>query len=61
MTTAHMFYVPVILFVGLVAGFFLGRRAAEQDLQKRRQKLARRRAMQEKRKPKEDAVVENKG
>lgn len=49
MTTAHLFYIPVILFVGMIVGFFLGRRAAEQELEQRRRKLARRRAMKKKR------------
>lgn len=42
MTTAHMFYIPVIFFVGLFAGFFLGRRAVEEELKKRREQLRRR-------------------
>lgn len=46
MTSAHIFYIPVILLVGLMAGFFLGQRATEKKLEKRRKKRKRRRAMQ---------------
>lgn len=48
MTAAHIFYIPVILMVGLLAGYFLGQRAAEEELVQRRKKLARRRALREK-------------
>lgn len=49
-STAHIIYIPVIFLVGLFAGFFLGRRAAEQEareLKKRRErkeKLRRKKA-----------------
>lgn len=49
MTTAHIFYIPVILFVGVLAGFFLGRQASERDLERRRKRAARRKAVAEKR------------
>jgi uncharacterized protein YneF (UPF0154 family) len=45
MSSAHVFYIPIILFVGVFAGFFLGRRAAENEARelkkrrKRRQKI----------------------
>lgn len=41
MSSAHIFYIPIILFVGVFAGFFLGRRAAEneaRELHKRRER-----------------------
>ena len=40
MSSAHIFYIPVLILIGFFAGFFSGRRAAEQDLaaQQRRQK-----------------------
>lgn len=46
MTSAHIFYIPVIFFVGLLAGYFVGENAAERRLKKRREKLRRRRAAQ---------------
>ena len=49
MTTAHIFYIPVMIAVGMLAGFFLGRRAAEMEAKDRRKRLARRRAMEAKR------------
>lgn len=41
MSTAHIFYIPITFFVGVFAGFFLGRRSAEaeaRELQKRRKR-----------------------
>ena len=52
MTTAHLFYIPIILLAGVLAGFFLGRRAADESVRERRKKLARRRAIQEKKRAK---------
>lgn len=43
MTSAHIFYIPIVLFVGMFGGFFMGRRAAEseaRELKKRRQRRA---------------------
>lgn len=45
MTTAHIFYVPVIFFVGLIAGFFLGQRVLEEKLRKRREKRRKKKQM----------------
>ncbi|TXD37255.1 hypothetical protein FRC98_11025 [Lujinxingia vulgaris] len=50
MTTAHIFYIPVMIAVGMLAGFFLGRRAAEMEAQERRKRLKRKRAMEARRK-----------
>ena len=38
MTTGHIFFIPVVLFVGVILGFVLGNRAARnaQDLERRR-------------------------
>lgn len=57
MSSAHLFYIPLVLMVGLVAGFLLGRRAGiawlEQELEhdkrraERRAKRAARRAADE--------------
>lgn len=30
MTTGHIFYIPVVLLVGLILGYSMGRRAEEQ-------------------------------
>ncbi len=54
MTAAHIFYVPVILMIGLLAGYFLGQRAAEERLKERRKKLARRRALREQQENKDE-------
>ena len=54
MTTAHLFYIPVILFVGLFAGFYLGRRAAEDQMRQRRKKRKRREALKKKRADKKE-------
>ncbi|RDV36549.1 hypothetical protein DV096_19040 [Bradymonadaceae bacterium TMQ3] len=50
MTTAHIFYIPVMIAVGMLAGFFLGRRSAELEAQERRKRLKRRKAMEARRK-----------
>lgn len=47
MTTAHIFYVPIIFFVGLFVGFFMGKRASEAELQAKRRRNRRRKAIQE--------------
>jgi len=54
MTTAHIFYIPVVALAGLVAGFLWGRTAAiremeakqrlQADRDKRREERRRRRA-----------------
>jgi len=49
-STAHIFYIPVILLVGIFAGYYIGRWAAEQDelerikRAKRKQKLEQKKA-----------------
>ncbi len=48
MTTAHIFYIPLILAVGMLAGFFLGQNAAEERLKKAAKKQKRRQALREK-------------
>ena len=48
MTSAHFFYIPVMILVGLVLGFILGRQAgigfAEQELARSTRRDERRRA-----------------
>ncbi|MEZ4458924.1 MAG: hypothetical protein R3E66_04205 [bacterium] len=37
MSSAHIFYIPVFLLIGMFAGYFLGRwRADEEEREKRR-------------------------
>ncbi len=45
MTTAHIFYIPLILAVGMLAGFFIGQNAAESRLKKQAKKQKRRQAL----------------
>ena len=47
MSTAHIFYLPIIFVVGLFAGYFIGRVQAEKDLAERRKKARRRAAARE--------------
>lgn len=42
MSTAHIFYIPVLILVGGFAGYFIGRWRAEEDERERR--LAEKRA-----------------
>lgn len=51
MSTAHIFYLPIIFVVGLLAGYFIGRVQADKELAERR-KRARRRAAAERLKAK---------
>jgi len=48
MTSAHFFYIPVVILVGLVLGFLLGRRAglgyAREEIARNERKAARRAA-----------------
>lgn len=52
MTTYHIFYIPLILFVGTVIGFALGKRAAlaeaEQNARKERRKAMRAESLKKK-------------
>lgn len=47
-STAHIFYIPVIFLVGVFAGFFLGRRAAEQEARKLEKRRKRREQLRKK-------------
>lgn len=51
MSTAHIFYLPIIFVVGLLAGYFIGRVQADKELAERR-KRSRRRAAAERLKQK---------
>ena len=42
MSSAHVFYLPVMILIGFFAGFFAGRRAAEADEAAARKRLERR-------------------
>lgn len=47
MSSAHIFYIPVILLVGVFAGYYVGRWAAEQEEIERRKRLKRRQKLEE--------------
>lgn len=36
MSTAHIFYIPVLVLVGVFGGYFIGRWRAEEDERERR-------------------------
>ena len=46
MTTSHIFYIPLVLLVGLVLGVILGRRSVEMAAEEERRREARRAARQ---------------
>jgi hypothetical protein len=57
MTAAHLIYIPMIVIVGLVLGFFLGGRAARDAFaldQKKAEKRAAARAARQAARPKDD-------
>jgi uncharacterized protein YneF (UPF0154 family) len=47
MSSAHIFYIPVIFMVGLLAGYFVGRRAAEAEQREEQRRLKRRKALKQ--------------
>ena len=47
MSSAHIFYIPIILLVGIFAGFFLGRRAVEAENEARLRRRKRQQAARE--------------
>lgn len=51
MTTAHLFYIPVLLLIGVFAGYFIGRHSMEEELKRRRKKRARREAVRKMKSP----------
>lgn len=48
MSSAHIFYIPIALFIGLLAGFYMGRHAAQQEANELRKRRERRQALREK-------------
>ena len=40
-STAHIFYIPVLVLVGLFAGYYLGRVSAEKEQAERSKRAAR--------------------
>lgn len=48
MSTAHIFYIPVILLVGIFGGYYIGRWAAEQDELERIKRAKRKKKLDEK-------------
>lgn len=55
MSSAHIFYIPVIFVVGLLAGYFMGRNAAEAERAEQRKRLKRRKALQKKKQEKAES------
>ena len=47
MTSAHFIFIPVVLFVGIVIGWILGSRAAQDAYAAQLNKLSRRSGVQE--------------
>lgn len=39
MSTTHLFFIPVVLFVGLAIGYVMGTKAVRAELEKKRQKM----------------------
>lgn len=39
MTPQHMIYIPIVLLLGLVAGYIFGARAARADMERRRKRM----------------------
>lgn len=52
LSAAHIFYIPIIFIVGLLAGFFLGKQAAEKEARELRRRRERRKAVHQKAKAK---------
>ncbi len=51
MSSAHIFYIPIILLVGIFAGFFLGRRAVEAENEARLRRRKRQKAARDQQSP----------
>lgn len=47
-STAHIFYIPVILLVGIFAGYYIGRATADKEVDERRKAAKRRQALKQK-------------
>lgn len=47
-STAHIFYIPVILLVGIFAGYYIGRATADREAAERRKSAKRRQALKAK-------------
>lgn len=54
-STAHIFYIPVIFFVGVLVGYFVGRRAYEAELREKRRRAGRRKGLRGERPPADEA------
>lgn len=44
-STAHIFYIPVILLVGIFAGYYIGRAAADREVAENERREKRRKAL----------------
>ena len=47
MSTAHIFYIPVLILIGVFAGYFVGRQAAENEQKERLLRRKRQAAIKE--------------
>lgn len=52
-SSAHIFYIPISLFIGLLAGFYLGRHAAQDEARELRKRRERRQALRDKQQARE--------
>lgn len=48
MSSAHIFYIPISLFIGMLAGFYLGRSAAQSEARELKKRRERRQALRTK-------------
>ena len=51
MSSAHVFYIPLLILVGLCLGYFLGRRAADQEARELDRRARRREALRRQQRP----------
>lgn len=56
MSSAHIFYIPIMIFLGMIAGYFLGRRAAEEEARELKKRRERRQAIRERRQALEEGA-----
>ncbi len=58
MSTAHIFYIPVLVLVGIFAGYYIGRQAAEDEARERIKKRRREAALKQAAQPTNDGSEE---
>lgn len=60
MSSAHIFYIPIALFIGLLAGFYLGRRAAQDEARELRKRRERRKTLRDKKQARKAGASDDK-